>query len=470
VDAVLVLPNQLFRDHPHASEAAPVYLVEEDAYFTRFRFHKKKLVLHRASMKAYQARLAERGIDVRYVENASDTLDVLYQKFLEDGVDNVICTEILDHGLERRVDGLSARHGVRVRQSRSPGFLTPRSWLEKFFSGKKRALMRDFYVAQRRRMNLLLEDGKPVGGKWSLDALNRKRLPHDAQVPEMYEPAQNEHLREAVKYVRRGFGGNPGTTSGFQYPVTHEQADELLADFLENRLELFGSYQDAIVRGESRLYHSLLSSSLNTGLLSPDRVLDATLRHAETHKVPLNSLEGFVRQLAGWREYVRGVYLWRGREMAESNLWGHEGSLAPSFYRGETGIPPVDDAVRKVTENAYANHIERLMVLGNYMLLTGTDPREAYWWFMEMFIDAYDWVMVPNLHGMSQYSDGGTMTTKPYIGGSNYILRMSDYQRGGWADTWDELFWGFVEKNVETLREIPRMGLILYNLERRNKK
>ncbi len=470
MDAVLVLPNQLFRDHPHTSESTPVYLVEEDAYFTRFGFHKKKLVLHRASMKAYQEGLAERGIDVRYVENASDTLDVLYQTFLEDGVDNVICTEILDLGLERRVEELSARYGVRVRQSRSPGFLTSRAWLEEFFSGRRRVLMRDFYIAQRRRMNLLLEDGKPVGGKWSLDALNRKRLPSDAEVPEIYVPAQTDHLREAVGYVRRRFGGNPGTAKGYHYPVTHEQADEHLADFLENRLGLFGPCQDAIAGGESRLYHSLLSSSLNTGLLTPSQVLEATLSHADAHQVPLNSLEGFVRQLAGWREYVRGVYLWRGREMAESNLWGHEGSLGPSFYRGDTGVLPVDDAVKRVTENAYAHHIERLMVLGNYMLLTGTDPREAYRWFMEMFIDAYDWVMVPNLYGMSQYSDGGTMTTKPYIGGSNYILRMSDYQRGSWADTWDELFWGFVEKNVEILRKIPRMGLILYNLERRKKK
>jgi deoxyribodipyrimidine photolyase-related protein len=470
MDAVLVLPNQLFRDHPHIAEAGPVYLVEEDAYFTRFRFHKKKLVLHRASMKAYQERLAEQDFDVRYVENKSDTLDVLYQMFLEDGVDNVVCTEMLDYGLEKRVYELSVKYSVMVRQSRSPSFLTPRGWLEEFFSGRKRVLMRDFYIAQRRRMNLLLEDGKPVGGKWSLDALNRKQLPRDAEVPEIYEPSQTNYLIEAVEYVRRRFGGNPGSAAGFHYPVTHEEAEALLADFLENRLDRFGPYQDAIVGGESHLYHSLLSSSLNTGLLTPDRVLDATLSHAEAHEVPLNSLEGFVRQVAGWREYVRGVYLWRGREMVESNLWGHTGALGPSFYRGETGIRPVDDTVRKVMENAYAHHIERLMVLGNYMLLMGTDPREAYRWFMEMFIDAYDWVMVPNLYGMSQYSDGGTMTTKPYISGSGYLLRMSDYRRGRWAVDWDALFWGFVEKNVETLRKIPRMSLIIYNLEKRKKK
>jgi deoxyribodipyrimidine photolyase-related protein len=470
MDAVLVLPNQLFRGHPHIDEGPPVYLVEEDAYFTRFRFHKKKLVLHRASMKAYQSKMAERGVDVRYVENTSDTLDALYQIFLEDGVDNVTCTEILDYGLERRLDELSARYGVRVQQSHSPGFLSPRGWLDGFFADRKRVLMRDFYIAQRRRMNLLLEDGKPVGGKWSLDALNRRRLPRDAEVPETPEPAPTEHRREAVEYVRRRFGGNPGAATGFHYPVTHEEAEALLADFLENRLEQFGPYQDAIVGGENYLYHSLLSSSLNTGLLTPGQVLEATLSHADAHDVPLNSLEGFIRQVVGWREYVRGVYLWRGRDMAESNLWGHTCSLGPSFYRGETGIQPVDDTVRKVTENAYAHHIERLMVLGNYMLLTGTDPREAYRWFMEMFIDAYDWVMVPNLYGMSQYSDGGTMTTKPYISGSNYLLRMSDYRREGWADDWDEMFWGFMEKNVNILRKMPRMSLIIYNLEKRKKK
>jgi len=470
MDAVLVLPNQLFRDHPHIAEGATVYLVEEDAYFTRFRFHKKKLVLHRASMKAYQAKIAERGVDVRYVENTSDTLDALYRMFLEDGVENVHCTEILDYGLEKRVDELSARYGIRVQQSHSPGFLSPRGWLEEFFAGRKRVVMRDFYIAQRRRMNLLLEDGKPVGGKWSLDALNRKRLPRDAEVPETPEPAPTDYRREAVEYVQGRFGGNPGAATDFHYPVTHEEAEALLADFLENRLDKFGPYQDAIVGGESHLYHSLLSSSLNTGLLTPSHVLEAALSHADEHDIPLNSLEGFVRQVAGWREYVRGVYLWRGREMAESNLWGHTGTLGPSFYQGETGIRPVDDTVRKVMENAYAHHIERLMVLGNFMLLTGTDPSDAYRWFMEMFIDAYDWVMVPNLYGMSQYSDGGTMTTKPYISGSNYLLRMSDFRRGRWADDWDEMFWGFAEKNVETLRKIPRMSLIIYNLEKRKKK
>jgi deoxyribodipyrimidine photolyase-related protein len=470
MDAALVFPNQLFRDHPYMAEATNVYLVEEDAYFTRFRFHKKKLVLHRASMKAYQARLAKRGFDARYVENTSDTLDTLFLLFVEDGVDQVMCTEILDYGLEKRVHELSARYGVGVQQSQSPSFLSPRGWLEEFFAGRKRVLMRDFYVAQRRRMNLLLEDGKPVGGKWSLDALNRKRLPRDAEVPEIPKPAHTDFLKEAVEYVLRRFGRNPGAATGFHYPVTHEQAEELLEDFLENRLENFGPYQDAIVGGESHLYHSLLSSSLNTGLLTPGQVLEAAMSHADSHEVPLNSLEGFVRQVAGWREYVRGVYLWRGREIAESNLWGHTGALGPSFYRGETGVQPVDDTVRKVVENAYAHHIERLMVLGNYMLLTGTDPREAYRWFMEMFIDAYDWVMVPNLYGMSQYSDGGTMTSKSYISGSSYILRMSDYQRGRWADEWDELFWGFVEKNVEILRKIPRMSLIVYNLEKRKKK
>ena len=235
-----------------------------------------------------------------------------------------------------------------------------------------------------------------------------------------------------------------------------------------NRLVHFGKYQDAIRRDEPILFHSLLSPALNIGLLTPDQVVNETLQFARAREgtIPLNSLEGFIRQIIGWREFVRGVYTLEGNQQRTINFWGHSRKLPKSFYTGTTGIDPVDSIIARLQESAYAHHIERLMVLGNFMLLCEIDPHEVYRWFMEMFIDAYDWVMVPNIYGMSQYADGGLMTTKPYISSSKYILRMSDYPRGPWCDIWDALYWHFISKHRHIFQKNPRMRVMVSSLDR----
>jgi deoxyribodipyrimidine photolyase-related protein len=241
-----------------------------------------------------------------------------------------------------------------------------------------------------------------------------------------------------------------------------------LQGFLEQRFHEFGAYEDAIVKEEHFLNHSLLSPLINVGLLSPSDVINKAIAYAETHEVPINSTEGFVRQILGWREFIRGVYEVKGTEERTKNFWQFSRKIPKSFYTGTTGIQPVDDVISKVLKTGYAHHIERLMVLGNFMVLCEFDPDEVYKWFMELFIDAYDWVMVPNVYGMSLYADGGLMSTKPYISSSNYIMKMSNYAKGDWQDTWDGLFWSFMDKHSDFFSSNPRLGMLLGNLNRMN--
>lgn len=238
------------------------------------------------------------------------------------------------------------------------------------------------------------------------------------------------------------FSTASGNAESFRYPITTEQAVAGLEDFLDHRFSQFGEYEDAIDCDEPFLFHSVLTPALNIGLLSPQQIVDAALKRADD--VPLNSLEGFIRQIVGSREYMRGVYRIHGRKQRSGNFWQHAQPMPRSFYDGTTGIEPVDTVIHRVLKYAYCHHIERLMILGNFMLLCEIHPHAIYQWFMEFFIDAYDWVMVPNVYGMSQHADGGLITTKPYISGSGYILKMSRFPKGNWCKIWDALYWRFI--------------------------
>ena len=225
-------------------------------------------------------------------------------------------------------------------------------------------------------------------------------------------------------------------------------------------------YEDAIVKGENILNHSVLTPMMNTGLLTPQFVLDEALKFGKENGVPLNSLEGFIRQIMGWREFIRGVYEAVGSKERTTNFWGFERKIPASFYDGTTGIPPVDDTIKMLLKTGYNHHIERLMVLGNFMVLCEFHPDEVYRWFMEMYIDSYDWVMVTNVYGMSQFADGGLMATKPYISGSNYLMKMSDYKKGDWQKTWDGLFWRFMHVHRDFFLKNPRLGMLVRTFDK----
>jgi len=279
-------------------------------------------------------------------------------------------------------------------------------------------------------------------------------------------PLENRFVREARQSISENYPENYGfIESDFIYPTTFKEAADWLDQFLEKRFYDFGKYEDAIVQQENILHHSVLSVLLNVGLLTPVQVLERVFEFAGKNEIPLNSMEGFVRQILGWREFIRDVYQWKGSAERTLNFWGFERKIHDSFWTGDTGIEPLDQIIQKVLKTAYAHHIERLMVMGNFMLLCEFDPDEVYRWFMEMFIDSYNWVMVPNVYGMSQFTDGGLMATKPYISGSNYLMKISDFKKGEWQKTWDSLFWRFMHVHRDFFKRNPRLGMLVRSFD-----
>jgi deoxyribodipyrimidine photolyase-related protein len=459
--AALIYPHQLFAEHPALAGVSRAVLVEEPLLFTHYRFHRQKLVLHRATMKRFAAGLRRRQVKVHYVEagQLTDTAaiaDVLNRL----QITSVRYVDLCDDWLSARLGDALERRGIEALVVDDPHSLTPPSLVREIAESDDRLSFTSFYIAQRKRLHLMLgEDGRPQGGRWSFDRANRKRLPAEAGVPVVRRPDEDDVIREARQYVRAHFPDAIGADEAFGYPTGHAAATEWLDDFVLTRLGPFGDYEDAISAGHDVLFHSVLSPLLNVGLLSPRQVVDAALAHAG--HVPLNSLEGFLRQVVGWREFVRLVYLARGRRQRTRNFWGLTHAMPASLYDGTTGIGPVDHVIRKVLRTGYCHHIERLMILGNFMLLCGIHPDAVYRWFMELFVDAYDWVMVPNVYGMSQHADGGMMTTKPYISGSSYVRRMSDFGSGAWCAVWDALYWRFVDRHAGFFAANPRTAVMV---------
>ena len=363
-------------------------LVEDDLYFHDdlypARNHKLRLVLHRATMRRYADRLADEGRDVRYVAWAErrSTADLL-AGLAGEGVEAVRICEPVDFVFERRLAAGAAAAGLMLDVVGTPLFLNTRAQNAAFFDGRTRYHMADFYRWQRRRLDVLVEgDGEPVGGRWSFDHDNRQRLTQKAlaEVPPVPTVEPDAYVEEARAYVEAHFPDHVGESGPLPYPTDHAGAADWLAAFVDERLARFGPFEDAVEPGVSHLYHAVLTPVLNVGLVTPRQVLDAVLAADAAGgdgaaSVPLNSLEGFVRQIIGWREYMRAVYDLEGRTMRTSNVWGFERAVPDAWYTGETGLAPVDDVIPRVLATGYANHIERLMVLGGALFLTRVHPR-----------------------------------------------------------------------------------------------
>ncbi len=465
----LIFPHQLFENHPALSVTRDLYLIEDGRFFTDFKYHKKKLLFHRESMLAYEKELVSRGYRVRYIRHEiAESTSYLAELMSTKTLNAVFVADVCDHKLKRRLQRVSAQKHKRLHVMESPGFVTTGERLEDFFATRETFSMASFYIRQRKHLEILVKDGKPIGGKWSLDAENRKKLPRNLRFPEPKMP-KTAPMKKSFSHIAAAYGTNPGFLDDFMFPVTRRDARRWLDDFIENRLVWFGDYEDSISAQHVFIFHSVLSPLLNVGLLTPKEVLENIFDAAERHDIPLNSLEGFVRQIIGWREFVRGVYLFIGDKQRTSNFWNCSHKIPTAFYDGTTGIEPVDVIIRRVARCAYCHHIERLMILGNFMLLCEIHPDEVYRWFMELFIDAYDWVMVPNIYGMSQYADGGRITSKPYVSSSNYIRKMSDFGSGSWCRIWDGLFWRFIQKHENVFAENARLRVMTFQLRRMGK-
>jgi deoxyribodipyrimidine photolyase-related protein len=447
-------------------------MAEDYATCRSTRHHKHTLVLTLAGMRAHADLLRAEGFSVDYVPmgdeaNRQSFTEKLRALLSRTGFSELIHFEVEDRLMERRLRAFARRYSIQRTVVPSPMFMVGRDEFSSWLGDNKRPRMADFYRWQRREQGILVDQaGRPQGGKWSFDAANRKPLPAVVPVPDLPSVRPARHVKAVSRLVDGLFADHPGQVQDFWLPTTRAQALDWLKDFLEQRFSRFGDYEDALTTRSDAVFHSALSPLLNAGLLTPREVTTRALSFASDERIALNSVEGFVRQVAGWREFVRGIYHNFGGRQACGNFWGHERGLTADWYQGTTGLAPLDHVIGKAQRLGWAHHIERLMIAGNLMVLAEIEPRQAYRWFMEMFADSAHWVMTPNVYGMALFADGGMITTKPYICGSNYIMRMGDYPRGPWTEVMDGLFWRFVARHRTFFARQPRLQMLVANLDR----
>ena len=474
---LLLFPNQLFTSHPDIDPTTDeIALLEDELFFSDHQypvnFHKKKLILHRASMQSYAHDLQEKGTTVHYFNWQPQGLNAVFNKLTTDFKHyQLVLYDSVDYSLNQRLKHLCQTLSITPIWQQSKLFINKNRENQGYRQSKKRWFMADFYQHQRRRLDILMTDNKPNGGKWSFDEDNRKKIPKKERVniPLIHFPKESHWVIDARTYVTDTFPQALGNDKNFEYPINHADAKCWLDSFLEQRFEKFGVYEDALVPQRGWLYHSILTPMLNIGLLSPETVINCALEHAAKNSTPIASVEGFVRQIIGWREFMRATYVDLGTTMRNTNHWQHKRKIPATFYTGTTGIKPIDDVIKRTLDSAYCHHIERLMVLGGFMFLCEFDPDDIYKWFMELFIDAYDWVMVPNVYAMSQNADGGLITTKPYFSGSSYLKKMGydDFDKknvnqedGDWCQIWDGLYWRWINLHQQELAKNPRWAMM----------
>ncbi len=496
---VVVLGNQLFpTDLLRSHRNSRIYMAEDWGLCTYVRHHRQKIVLFLAAMRSYRDQLNEAGFQVDYTplpfplpargkrsaEAAPTPEQITYENGLTSwverhGIDHLTLWQVEDKFFEARLIAWASEQRVAIEWLESPMFLTSRQEADGWLAGH-RPRMAEFYKWQRRRLKVMLDaDGEPAGGRWSFDDENRRPLPKRLELPEPPRAAPTEHVTELIALLREGFSDHPGRlcVENWWLPTTHAQATGWLEQFLERRLEQFGPYEDALTVRDPFLFHSVLAVPLNLGLLTPQQVLDAVLDWSNRHQVPINSLEGFVRQIIGWREFVRGIYRRHSEQQESRNFFDHHRRLTPDWWQATTGILPIDTVIERLQTYGWCHHIERLMVAGSMFCLCEIEPAEAHRWFMELFVDSSDWVMGPNVYGMALFADGGIFSTKPYICGSNYWLKMGDYPKprsgervpgtsASWTECVDGLYWRFVDKHRDFLVGSARLSQIVRLLDR----
>ena len=325
--------------------------------------------------------------------------------------------------------------------------------------------MASFYKTQRIKYKILVdEQNKPIGDKWSFDNENRKKMPKNVDIPKKFSFYETQHTKDLKDIVDELFKKNPGSVEDFWIGTRREDSIKFFEYFLKFKFNLFGDYEDAVDQRDNILFHSALSPFINIGLITPAEIL-SKLKELKV-KVNINSYEGYVRQIIGWREFIRGVYREYSDEFEEKNFFNHNRKMKNTWYDGTTGIPPLDHSIKNAVKYGWTHHIERLMILSNIMNLAGIHPKNIYKWFMEMFIDSSEWVMVPNVYGMGLFSDGGIFATKPYICGSAYFLKMMDFKKGEWCEVMDGLYWNFIDRNRDFFLKNPRLSMMVRVLDK----
>jgi deoxyribodipyrimidine photolyase-related protein len=438
---LIIFPHQLY--DIKFNKDYNIYLIEEPRFFTDFKFHKLKLVYHRTTMKKYYDKLKKK-YKIKYV-NFNQVTDTFYKE-----LNDIIIYDPYDTILLTKLNKL-----VKITILDNIQFLLTNKEVHEMKDKKYRH--DTFYKYMRIKNNILItDDKKPIGGKWSFDSKNRLKLPKDIKVPNLPKVknnAVNKYITEAKNYIEKHFKDNYGETDNFIYPSDHKSALSWLYDFLENRLSNFGKYEDAVSTESNFIFHSVLSPMMNIGLLLDKDVVSISYKYylENKTKIPLESFEGFIRQIIGWRQYAYVLYILEGNKMRKSNLLNHQNKLNDNWWNN-VNITPINFLINKIKLYAYVHHIERLMFLSNWLLLNQIHPDEVYRIFMEWTIDAYDWVMVPNIYGMGQ-SASNIMMTRIYFSSSNYILKMSNFKNdeSNWTKTWDAVYYNFIDKHKKLL-------------------
>ncbi len=486
---VIVLGDQLNRDSAvfdgfdRDSDAVLMMEVQEEAAY--IPQHKIRLALFFSAMRHFRQGLEKSGYTVHYAaldddSNRGTLSDEIARWVHKTRPEKLIVCKPGDYRVEAALRKAAAAASCNLDVRTDRHFLCDPKAFKAHAEGRKTLLLETFYREMRRRHDVLMEDGKPVGGAWNFDKDNRESFsgdgPESIAPPRAFRP--DDITRAVIAMVERHFPDSPGNLEHFDYPVTQEQARAALRDFIDHRLCNFGTYQDAMVTGEPYLYHSRLSCVLNLHLLDPREAIDAAVDAYRAGDAPINAVEGFVRQILGWREFIRGVYWLKMPGYADLNALDADLPVPAFFWTGETEMNCVRQSIGQLVDHAYAHHIQRLMVLGLFALLLGVRPYDVHRWHMSMYADAVDWVSLPNVLGMSQYGDGGIVGSKPYCASGNYVNKMSDYCAGCRFDpklaTGDDacpfttLYWDFLSRNRERIQGNRRMGFQLKNLDRKD--
>ncbi len=468
----LILGDQLFATERLAAyKDALFFMAEDQELCTHNKYHKHKIILFLSAMRQYHEQLVAYGMRTIYYKLNDHNAPIPYIDELAQALAEIKATELIHFQIEdrffaERIKEFCVTHAITETVIENPMFLTSHEEFQAYLKTVKKPFMKTFYERQRKRLGILVdENNKPIGGQWSFDEDNRKKLGDKVYIEPLPQIMHAPLVHEVIDLVAERFPDHPGTADNFWLPTNRPQAKAWLQDFLLNRFEEFGPYEDSISRRSDTINHSILTPVLNLGLLTPDEVVKEALGIAAQKEYPIESVEGFIRQVIGWREFIRGIYHAYPMQ-GETNFWKHERKLAATWYTGDTGVPPLDDAIKKAIKLGYNHHIERLMIISNIMMLSEVHPKEVHKWFMEHYVDSADWVMGPNVYGMGQMSDGGIFATKPYICGSNYIMKMSDYPVGFWCDIMDGLYWRFIEKNLKYFSSNPRLSMMASMLKK----
>ncbi|MGD1919417.1 MAG: cryptochrome/photolyase family protein [Pleurocapsa sp.] len=462
------------KNNQDKKQQTPVIFIESSKYVRQRPYHQQKLVLVWSAMRHFAQELKADNWQVTY-ENAVDFITPLSKWIEQNKITELQITSPSDRPFAKLIENLDLN--CKVTFLADNHFLWDREEFVAWAKPRKRLLMEDFYRASRKKFSILMDGKKPVGGKWNYDKDNRKPPKTGLQTPAPLTFAPDAITQDVIEHIKQEKFSDYGKIEPFNWAVTRQQAQEVLAYFVEECLPKFGTYQDAMVTGEYTMWHGLISPYLNLGLLEPMEVIDAIETAYYQQELPLNSVEGFIRQVMGWREYMHGIYYLQDEEYGENNWFEHDRPLPKFFWdSSKAEMNCLHQTLTQVEETAYGHHIQRLMILSNFALISGISPQEIENWFHSAFIDAYDWVMQTNVIGMGQFADGGILASKPYAASANYINKMSDYcsgckyhiskRTGEKACPFNFFYWDFLIRHQDKLRSLGRMNLVLSHIKK----